>query len=124
MKYQNCKFGDSCKYYHPKGLKNTSHIQEEHLDQKNIEEKNTYTNVVEKSFQPQTKQNDPFLGITQPPNQNLIGQAHQFQQPFLGQTNQTPQAFLDIQKNQKQMMELFMNLSQKVNSMCNMQMFA
>ena len=72
-------------------------MQEEHLGQKNLEEGSTYANMVEKSLQPQIQQNDPFLGMSQPPNQVFIGQAHQFQQPNLGQTSQTPQAFLDIQ---------------------------
>ena len=97
-------------------------MQEKHLEQKNMEQGNTYANVVKKSLQPQVQQNGPFLGISQPPNQNFIGQAHQFPQPFLGQVSQSPQVFLEIQKNQKQMMELFMNLSQKVNSMYSMQM--
>ena len=117
MRYQNCKFGEKCRYFHPRGLKNVSNKKEKHSDQKIVEERNTYANVAKKSLQPQIKPNDPFLGISQPVHQNFIGQAHQVQQPFLG-----PQAFLEIQKNQKQMMDLFMNLNRKVNNMFNMQM--
>ena len=97
-------------------------MQEKHFEQRNMEEKSTYANVVKKSLQPPIQENVPFLGISQPPNQYFIGQAHQVQQPFLGQVNGTSQALLDIQESQKKMLELFMKLNQKANSMCNVQM--
>ena len=124
MKFQTCKFAEKCRYYHPKGLK--SHIKDKHLEQKVLEKRDTedtYANIVKKSVQQQVQSNGAFLGLPQPVHH--IGQAHQVQQPFIvGQTNHTQQAFLEIQKSQKQMMDLFMNLNQKVMNMYNSQILA
>ena len=44
------------------------------------------------------------------------------QQPYLGQANHSTQDLLEIQKNQKKMLKLFMNLNQKVINMYSLQM--
>ena len=38
MRYQNCKFGEKCRYFHSRGLKNVSNKKEKHSDQKIVEE--------------------------------------------------------------------------------------
>ena len=71
-----------------------------------------------KNLESQLQPKSHFLGF-QPVQQSVPGQlqqVQQVQQPCLGQLNQNPQALLEIQKSQKQMMDLFLNLSQKVNS--------
>ena len=123
MKDLSCKFGDKCHFWHPKKLKKISHTTESKNEKPFIiEESPSYANVVRKSLQPQLNPNVPFLGVNPPVYQNVTGQVHQSQQPFVGQTNHTHHSFLDIQSKQKQLMELCMTLSQKVKNMYNMQM--
>ena len=109
MKHQTCKFGNKCRYFHPHKLKSNNQKQENknNSGQTTIDtEKLSYAQVVRKPFsqQVQSNQQGPFLG------------QHFVEQPFLGQRIQTQQAFLDLQNGQKQMMELFMNMNQKMMS--------
>ena len=124
MRYQNCSFGDKCKFFYPKKLKSaTNHIKEDKTKKPfSSEEHPTYANIVRKSLEPQPQLNGHFLGITQPVHQGFSGQVNQLQQPYLGQANHSTQDLLEIQKNQKKMLELFMNLNQKVNNMYSLQM--
>ena len=126
MRHYNCKFGDKCKYFHPRRLKKTSQNKEIKTEKPIIhEDRPTYANIVRKSMQseiPKLQSNDPFLGLAPPVQQNFTGQVHQVQQPFLGQANYTQQTFLDIQNQQKQMMEMFLSLNQKMNNMYSMKM--
>ena len=116
MKYQYCKFGSKCKYFHPKGL-NKVKKKEKNANLKVHEGNETYANIVKKSLQQQqVHSNGPFLGLTQPVYQTE--QVHLVQhQPCLGQPNHTQQALLEIQRSQKQMMDLFLNLNQIVMNM-------
>ena len=121
MKYQKCDFGEKCKYFHPKGLKNFDQNKKNHIE-KEHEVKNTYADVVKKSVQQQLQSSGPFLGQSQPVHQSTLGQVHHVQQPIIGQPNHTHQVFLEMQRYQKQMMDMVMNLNQKVNNMSNLQM--
>ena len=56
----------------------------------------------------------PFLGQSHQTQPQIIGQASQ--QPFLGQSQQNQQVFLDLQNGQKQMIDLFMSMNQKLLS--------
>ena len=125
MRYKSCAYGEKCKFFHPKGLKDTNHIKENQnqFEHNGNEERSTYANVVKKSLQPQISQsNGNFLGVSQPVHQNFAGQGYHIQQPFLGQANHTSQALIEMQKQQKLMLDLFMNLNQKMTSMYNPQM--
>ena len=78
----------------------------------------SYAQIVKKPLLQSLHSNDPgpFLGQ---PQQQFV------EQPFLGQRNQNQQAFLDLQNGQRQMLELFMNMNQKMMSnleKLNMQM--
>ena len=86
------------------------------------EERPTYANVVRKSMQPQIQSNVPFLGLTTPVHQDFNRQVHHIPQPSHGQPNLSQETFLDIQNKQRQMMELFLSLNQKMANICNMQM--
>ena len=122
MKHRKCNYGDTCRYWHPKKLKNISQTIENKTEKPfTNEEKPTYANIVKKTLQPQFQSNVPFLGIT-PVHQDSTGQVHQVQQPIIGQTNHVQRNFLDIQNKQKQIMELFINLNQKMNNMYSMEM--
>ena len=114
MKHQNCKYGEKCKFFHPKKLKNNIQnkkpIPRQTYQPETYRVENpTYSHIVRNSLQ----SNGPFLGQAQNPQQPVTKQENQFQQPFLGQRNQT-QVFLDLQNGQKQLMDLFMSLNQKL----------
>ena len=114
MRYQNCKFGEKCRYFHPRRLKNVSHNRENKTEKPFInKERPSYANIARKSLQPQMQYLQPqmqsnahFLGLTPPVHQASL----------------THQTFLDIPNKQKEMMELFMSLNQKVTNMVNMKM--
>ena len=136
MKHNNCKFGDACRYFHPKKMNNLSagSGQDQKIIHQKINHENlSYANTFSKNLHPSTEgkesgvliapsTNQDYLGQSNQVHQPFLGQTYNVKQPFLGQTNHTPQAFLDIQKNQKQMMDLFLSINQKVNNMFNMNM--
>ena len=111
MKHQSCKFGNKCRYFHPYKLKSNTNKQENNPGYQKTNETGrlSYAQIVQKPFLQQSHSNDqgPFLGQ---PQQQFV------EQPFLGQKNQNQQAFLDLQNGQRQMMELFMNMNQKMMS--------
>ena len=84
------------------------------MSHKLIEEKPTYVQIVTEALPQQLHLNEksPFLGQTQLAQPQFRGQSNQ--QPFLGQKHQNHQAFLDLQNGQKQMMDLFMSMNQKM----------
>ena len=124
MRYQYCQFGDKCRYFHPRRIKNVSLNREVNKTEKPFmnEERPTYASVVRKPVQSQIQPNDHFLGLTQPVHQNFNGQVQQAQPPFVGQASHSQQTFLEIQQKQKEMMEMFWNLNQKVTNMFNLKM--
>ena len=76
----------------------------------------TYAQVLKSNNQPQIQKNEqsPFLGHPQYAQQPVIFQENQFQQPTVGQRNNMHQVFLDLQSGQKHMIQMFMQLNQKV----------
>ena len=111
MKHQSCKFGNKCKYFHPYKLRSNNQKEENNSGYKKTNETGelSYAQVLRKPFVQHSHSNDqgPFLGQSQPVF---------MEQPFLEQRNQNQQGFLDLQNCQRQMMELFMNMNQKMMS--------
>ena len=109
MKYENCKYGDKCKYYHPKKLKNESQNTKSTSGQMYTGDvlPYSYVDVVKKSLQPQLQVQSPFLGQAPQIKQPVI-------EPPLEKRNIAQQTYLEIQQGQKQILELVMNLNQKV----------
>ena len=116
MRHKSCKYGEDCRFYHPKKLKNSNQMKPENQSsQKHNEEQPSYANIVRKNLEPLMQADGHFLGL-QPVHQKYSGQVQQVQQPCPGQINPNPQAFLEMQKSQKQMMDLFIGLNQKLNN--------
>ena len=123
MRHQECKFGDTCKYYHPKKLRNqrqsSNFIFSETVKEGNL----TYAQAAKSTFQPksQSSEQSPFLGQNQIIQQPIIGLTNQFQQPIKEQGNHTQKIFLELQNGQKHMLQLFMDLNQKIMNLekCN-----
>ena len=81
--------------------------------QKNQEENLTYAKIVTRNLQAQ----DNFLG--QPANQHLVGLPVQIHQP-LSQPNHTIQQPTVVPQNsQKQILDLFMSLNQRISNLEN-----
>ena len=78
--------------------------------------KPSYAQMVSKALPQQVHsiEQSPFLGQSHQTQPQIIGQASQ--QPFLGQSHQNQQVFLDLQNGQKQMIDLFMSMNQKLLS--------
>ena len=118
MRHITCKYGKSCKYFYPKKLKVKNQRSNFTPSQTNQNENIIYAQIVktplQHQFQPQLQpqfqanEQSPFLGLPQYKQQPLIGQENQFQQ------KSNTQVFLDLQSGQKQMMQMFMNLNQKL----------
>ena len=117
MKHQTCNYGENCKYFHPRKLKPINQTNSMN-SQPNQKENLTYAQIVKTAFRPeiQTNEKNSFLGQSQCLQQPVIGLRNQCQQPFTGQDTNT-QVFLDLQNGQKQMMQMFMNLNQKLMNM-------
>ena len=84
--------------------------------QPNQKENLTYAQIVKTPFQPeiQTNEKNSFLGQSQCLQQAVISLRNQCQQLFTGQGTNTQQVFLDLQNDQKHMMQMFKNLNQKL----------
>ena len=110
MRHNKCKQEDNCKYYHPKKLRNQRQTQNLASNQTNKEANVTYAQVVKKPFQPQSQSSkqSSFIGQNQFFQQPVTG----FQQPMMDQGNQN--LILEVQNGQTHMMQLIMNLSQKI----------
>ena len=79
MRYTSCKFGEKCRYFHPKKLKNEYQEKVYNISNKPNGEDISYAGIVKRSVYPQSV----FLGQPHPTNQNFNGQAFQIKQPFL-----------------------------------------
>ena len=96
MKHEDCKFGDNCKYYHPKKLRvqgqNKNLTPNQTVKQGDL----AYAQVAVSPYQPksQISEQSAFLGQNQVIQQPVIGLASQFQQPLREQGNQTQNIFL------------------------------
>ena len=118
MIQKNCKYVDDCKFFHPRRLKNNSQIKKPTTSQSymRVHEANpTYAQIAKNTYQTQVQPSESgaFLGQTQNFQQPVMDQGSQFQQPVLSQRSNT-QAFLELQDGQRQMMQLFMNMNQKL----------
>ena len=117
MRQKNFKYGDDCKFFHPRRLKNNSQIKKPTSQSymRVHEENPTYAQIAKNTYQTQVQPSESgaFLGQTQNFQQPVMDQGSQFQQPVLSQRSNT-QAFLELQDGQRQMMQLFMNMNQKL----------
>ena len=119
MRYQNCKYGEKCNFFHPKKLKNSSHsnviIPSATEERKNL----TYAQIVKSHSQPQIQKYEQSAFLVQPQYvQQPVQQQHyvqpaQSQQSFL-EKNQAQQPFLGSQDNQKKIMDLLLSLNQRM----------
>ena len=118
MKYQNCKFGEHCRYFHPKKLKSqNSNSDQKMVHQRTQHENLTNANIVKKNLQPQIEVKESGNYFVPPSNQEYRGQSNQINQPFLDQTYHVKPPFLGQQNTQKQIMEIknvIMGLNQKM----------
>ena len=116
MKNENCSYGEQCKFFRPRKLKNNTQDKKVTSGQTERSENITYAQVLKSNNQPQIQTNEqsPFLGHPQYAQQPVIFQENQFQQPTVGQRNNMHQVFLDLQSGQKHMMQMFMTLNQKL----------
>ena len=117
MENQQCDYGENCRLFHPKGMK-------EHG--KNVHEENKFLkpNVSYSYAQAVKNTTSPFLEQNPHIQQPVIGHPNQFQNQFqkpflvqqstLDQRSNTNQVFLDLQNGQKHMMQMFMTLNQKL----------
>ena len=120
MKYKSCKFGQTCRYFHPRKLKNDDQIKE-HSYTVHKEEKPSYAQIVTKNLQPQAQgvfshpihNTKPQYTVQEP----FLGQNSPIQQPFIGQNNHVPQPILGFQDNQKQIMDLLLSLNQRMTNL-------
>ena len=112
MRHNSCKYGNDCKYYHPKKLSKCKETNEVKPVQKYDEEKISYAKIAARNLQPQETL------LRYPANQSFIGQASQPQYPFLEQCPiiQKP-PISDIQSTQKQIMNLLTNLTQRMTNL-------
>ena len=96
-------------------MKNSTQDKKVTSDQTERRENITYAQILKSNNQPQIQTNEqrPFLGQPQYVQQPVIFQENQFQ-PTVGQRNNIHQVFLDLQSGQKNMMQMFMNLNQKI----------
>ena len=120
MKFKSCNFGEKCRYFHPRKLKNDDQMKQ-HNYTVHKEEKPSYAQIVTKNLQPQAQgvfsqpiyNTKPQYTVQEP----FLGQNSPIQQPFLGQNNQVPQSFLGSQDNQKQIMDLLLSLTQRMTNL-------
>ena len=85
---------------------------ENQSSQKHNEEKPSYAQIVTRNIHPQ---ND-FLGHHSA-NNHIIGQTTQVQMPFLESKAHFQQPIADSQNHQKQILDLLVNLSQRMSNL-------
>ena len=119
MRHQNCKYGNSCKFFHPKRLKNVNEIKKLPSSQTHKKDVFSYAQIVKNPYKPQSQQieHSPFLGQTQQFQLPVINQENQFNHPMLPQRAPTQQDFLELQTGQKQMMNIFLSMNQKLKNL-------
>lgn len=110
MATQNCNFGDTCRYFHPKGLKNFRSFQDPNIHEEN---KMLIPNTTYSYAQAVKKPASSFLDQSPLIQQPVISQPNLPQQSFLGPKDRAQQVYLDIKSGQKHIMELVMSLNQK-----------
>ena len=114
MRHQSCKYGDDCKFFHPRRLNVHNQANKSTFYQTHIKDGPTYAQILKKPVQPliQSIDQNDFLGQNQL-HQPVLRPESQLNQPSISQRNQT-QVFLDLQNGQKQIMEMFTHLNQKM----------